>query len=216
MASLHLAFMTCGFSRESQRLQGILCALQIDHSQVNLLVIYRESLPLSLPQKIADLPKSQPSRDWLRDWLPWVLTTAVAFVLFYQLGGAALFEPDEGCNAELYLLLGLFYPTILAHQIRDQFTGMTYLLWFYSTGSLLALGFVATRIVNKARARQDVIYLVHAFGLCLFLVFVTRMTVSISPDKLQDPLTPWGKAVFNPHELRELWNRGKLPLLVIV
>ena len=125
------------FSRESQRLHGILCALQIDHSQVNLLVIYRESLPLSLPEKIADLPESQPSRDRLRDWLPWVLTAAVAFVLLYPLGGAAHFEPDEGRNAERYLLLRLFYPTILAHQIRDQFTDMTYLLWFYSTGSLL-------------------------------------------------------------------------------
>lgn len=77
-----------------------MCALQIDHSQVNLLVIYRESLPLSLPEKIADLPESQPSRDRLRDWLPWVLTAAVAFVLLYPLGGAAHFEPDEGRNAE--------------------------------------------------------------------------------------------------------------------
>jgi hypothetical protein len=42
------------------------------------------------------------------------------------------------------------------------------------------------------------------------------MMVSISSDKLQDPLTPWGKAIFNPHEFRELWNRGKPPLLVIV
>ena len=77
----------------------------------------------------------------MRDWLPWVLTAAVAFILLYRLGGAALFEPDEGRNAELYLLLGLFYPTILAHQIRDQFTDMTYLFWFYSIGSLLVSRF---------------------------------------------------------------------------
>jgi 4-amino-4-deoxy-L-arabinose transferase-like glycosyltransferase len=33
-------------------------------------------------------------------WLPWVLAVAVVFVLLYQLGGAALFEPDEGRNSE--------------------------------------------------------------------------------------------------------------------
>lgn len=33
-------------------------------------------------------------------WLPWLLAGAVVFALFYQLGGAALFEPDEGRNSE--------------------------------------------------------------------------------------------------------------------
>lgn len=33
-------------------------------------------------------------------WLPWLLGAVVVFVFFYQLGGAALFEPDEGRNSE--------------------------------------------------------------------------------------------------------------------
>jgi len=33
-------------------------------------------------------------------WLPLFLSIAVVVALFYQLGGAALFEPDEGRNAE--------------------------------------------------------------------------------------------------------------------
>jgi 4-amino-4-deoxy-L-arabinose transferase-like glycosyltransferase len=33
-------------------------------------------------------------------WLPWVLGVAVVFALLYQLGGALLFEPDEGRNSE--------------------------------------------------------------------------------------------------------------------
>lgn len=42
-------------------------------------------------------------------WLPWLLGASAIFILFYQLGGAALFEPDEGRNAEKareILLLG--------------------------------------------------------------------------------------------------------------
>src|SRR4029453_12077027 len=33
-------------------------------------------------------------------WLAWLLASAVVFFLFYQLGGAPLYEPDEGRNAE--------------------------------------------------------------------------------------------------------------------
>ncbi len=36
----------------------------------------------------------------LEYWLPWILCASAIFVLFFQLGGAALFEPDEGRNAE--------------------------------------------------------------------------------------------------------------------
>lgn len=36
----------------------------------------------------------------LESWLPWILFVAAIFALFFQLGRAALFEPDEGRNAE--------------------------------------------------------------------------------------------------------------------
>ncbi len=33
-------------------------------------------------------------------WLPWILAASAFFVMPYRLGSAALFEPDEGRNAE--------------------------------------------------------------------------------------------------------------------
>jgi len=176
----------------------------------------------------------------------------------------------------LYLLLGSFYPRILAHQIRDRFTGMADLLWVYAIGSLLILGYMATRSIHDARVRPSLIYLAQLVGLSVFLVFVTQMMVLISPDrsakttalaalaqlrtgaqvvffetymsgmpfylhserpiwlithdnkkrtflgnyhvigKRRDPLTPWGKAIFNLDDFREQWKTRKQPLLVIV
>ncbi|HEX7233478.1 MAG TPA: glycosyltransferase family 39 protein, partial [Candidatus Binatia bacterium] len=55
---------------------------------------------MSHAEKIADSSDARASCDLLQDWLPWLLTAVAAFVLLYQLGGAALFEPDEGRNAE--------------------------------------------------------------------------------------------------------------------
>jgi 4-amino-4-deoxy-L-arabinose transferase-like glycosyltransferase len=55
---------------------------------------------LSRAETISDSPEARSSADLLNDWLPWLLTAAVAFVLLYKLGSVALFEPDEGRNAE--------------------------------------------------------------------------------------------------------------------
>ena len=176
----------------------------------------------------------------------------------------------------LYLLFGSFYPRILAHQIRDRFIGMAEMLWVYAIGSLLILGYMATRSIHDARVRPSLIYLAQLVGLAVFLVFFTQLMVSISPDrsakttalaalaqlrtgaqvvffetymsgmpfylhserpiwlithdnkkrtflgnyhvigKRQDPLTPWGKAIFNLDDFREQWKTRKQPLLVIV
>ena len=176
----------------------------------------------------------------------------------------------------LYLLFGSFYPRILAHQISDPFIGMAEMLWVYAIGSLLILGYMATRSIHDARVRPSLIYLAQLVGLGVFLVFFTQMMVSISPDrsakttalaalaqlrtgaqvvffetymsgmpfylhserpiwlithdnkkrtflgnyhvigKRQDPLTPWGKAIFNLDDFREQWKTRKQPLLVIV
>lgn len=48
-----------------------------------------------LPVSRADTPK-----DWAERSLALAALVLLVFVLFYQLGGAALFEPDEGRNAE--------------------------------------------------------------------------------------------------------------------
>jgi 4-amino-4-deoxy-L-arabinose transferase-like glycosyltransferase len=56
-------------------------------------------------------PQANPvtKSERLDRWLPWILGASAIFILFYQLGSAALFEPDEGRNAEKareILLLG--------------------------------------------------------------------------------------------------------------
>ncbi|MSP39094.1 MAG: glycosyltransferase family 39 protein [Deltaproteobacteria bacterium] len=38
--------------------------------------------------------------DRLASWLPWIVFACAIFILFFQLGAAPLFEPDEGRNSE--------------------------------------------------------------------------------------------------------------------
>ena len=60
----------------------------------------------------------------LERWLPWILGASAIFVLFYQLGGAALFEPDEGRNAEkareILLLSDWVTPHENFHPVLDK------------------------------------------------------------------------------------------------
>ena len=60
----------------------------------------------------------------LERWLPWILAAGAIFVLFYQLGGAALFEPDEGRNAEkareILLLSDWVTPHLNFHPVLDK------------------------------------------------------------------------------------------------
>lgn len=57
-------------------------------------------------------------------WLPWILGASAIFVLFYQLGSAALFEPDEGRNAEkareILLLRDWITPHENFHPVLDK------------------------------------------------------------------------------------------------
>ena len=55
---------------------------------------------MSRAEKIVDSSKARSSGELLQDWLPWLATAVVAFILLYRLGSTALFEPDEGRNAE--------------------------------------------------------------------------------------------------------------------
>jgi len=60
----------------------------------------------------------------LEPWLPWVLSASAIFALFYQLGSAALFEPDEGRNAEkareMLLLSDWLTPHENFHPVLDK------------------------------------------------------------------------------------------------
>ena len=60
----------------------------------------------------------------LERWLPWILSAGAIFVLFYQLGSVALFEPDEGRNAEkareILLLPDWLTPHENFHPVLDK------------------------------------------------------------------------------------------------
>ena len=62
--------------------------------------------------------------DRLDRWLPWILAAGAICVLFYQLGAAALFEPDEGRNAEkareILLLSDWLTPHENFHPVLDK------------------------------------------------------------------------------------------------
>lgn len=181
----------------------------------------------------------------------------------------------QSLNA-LYLLLGSFYPTILAHQIRERFSDMAFLLWLYAIVSLLILGYMASRRITRPGVRQGPIYLAQIVGSSIFFVLLTEVMISTAPDrsakqiamavlsrlrsaeqvalfetylsglpfylrvqrpvwlithenkkrtflgnyyaigKRHDPVTPWGKAIFNLDDFGEQWKRRTQPFLVIV
>ena len=62
--------------------------------------------------------------DRLEGWLPWILCASTLFVLFYQIGAAALFEPDEGRNSEkareILLLQNWVTPHENFHPVLDK------------------------------------------------------------------------------------------------
>ena len=181
----------------------------------------------------------------------------------------------QSLNA-LYLLLGGFYPTILAHQIRERFSDMAFLLWLYATVSLVILGYMASRWITHDRVRQGPIYLAQVVGLSVFFMLLTEVMISAAPDrsakqtamavlshlrsgeqlalfetymsglpfylraerpvwlitheskkrtflgnyytigKRHDPVTPWGKAIFNLDDFAKQWKTRRQPFLVIL
>ena len=52
----------------------------------------------------------------LERWLPWILCASAIYLLFYQLGGVALFEPDEGRNAEKAREILLLHDWLTPHE----------------------------------------------------------------------------------------------------
>jgi hypothetical protein len=88
----------------------------------------------------------------------------------------------QSLNA-IYLLLGFFYPVILAPQIRGRFPDMAYVLWPYAIISLMILAYLARRRRTRDRMPQGVIYLAQVVGLGVFFVFFTDVMISIAPDR---------------------------------
>jgi 4-amino-4-deoxy-L-arabinose transferase-like glycosyltransferase len=54
----------------------------------------------NIAQTLKPQSDSAAKSDRLESWLPWILCAGTIFVLFFQVGAAALFEPDEGRNSE--------------------------------------------------------------------------------------------------------------------
>jgi 4-amino-4-deoxy-L-arabinose transferase-like glycosyltransferase len=88
----------------------------------------------------------------------------------------------QSLNA-VYLLLGSFYPGILAPQIRGRFSDMAYVLWLYAIVSLLILAYMARRRMSQDRMPQGVIYLAQVVGLAVFFVFLTEVMISTALDR---------------------------------
>jgi len=80
-------------------------------------VVSIPSPPVSKIAQSLDLQVSPATKTArLERWLPWILGAGAIFVLFYQLGGAALFEPDEGRNAEKAREILLFNDWVTPHE----------------------------------------------------------------------------------------------------
>jgi 4-amino-4-deoxy-L-arabinose transferase-like glycosyltransferase len=114
---------------------------------------------LSRAETISDSPEARSSADLLNDWLPWLLTAAVAFVLLYKLGSIALFEPDEGRNAEKAREVLLLNDWITPHE--NFYPVLDKPIFFYW---LIAL-FYQLFGVSEWTARLP--SLLSALGLCL-------------------------------------------------
>ena len=88
----------------------------------------------------------------------------------------------QSLNA-IYLLLGLFYPMILAPNIRGRLFDVSYLLCLYAITSLLILAYMARRRITQDRMPQGAIYLAQVVGLGVFFVFLTEVMISIAPHR---------------------------------
>lgn len=55
---------------------------------------------MSLGEKIENPTCERTGVRSAERWIPWILAAAAIFFFFYHLGGAALYQPDEGRNAE--------------------------------------------------------------------------------------------------------------------
>jgi len=66
----------------------------------------------TIPDKDRDSARQSPADRWF----PWLLFGFVLLILFYRLGGPALFEPDEGRNAEKAREILLLHDWITPHE----------------------------------------------------------------------------------------------------
>ncbi len=78
----------------------------------------------NIAQTLKPQTDSASKTDRLEGWLPWILFASAIFVLFYQIGAAALFEPDEGRNSEkareILLLQDWVTPHENFHPVLDK------------------------------------------------------------------------------------------------
>jgi len=138
-------------------------------------------------------------------WVPWVLLAFVLFMLFYRLGGPALFEPDEGRNAEkareILLLNDWITPHENFHPVLDKpiffywLIALSYKLFGVSEwaarlpstlaafGCILVVYFFVRRWWGEWEARWSVLTLATSAGFFIFsriVIFDMTLTVCIT------------------------------------
>jgi 4-amino-4-deoxy-L-arabinose transferase-like glycosyltransferase len=95
----------------------------------------------------------------------------------------------------LYFLSGWFFPAILPRQIRSAISGMAYFVWGYAAVSSAVLTYLTKAKTARPTASQSGLYILQSLGLCVFLVFVVKMMVLISPGRSAKPIAeavkPW-------------------------
>jgi 4-amino-4-deoxy-L-arabinose transferase-like glycosyltransferase len=83
----------------------------------------------------------------------------------------------------LYLVIGIFWPAILPRAIRASIQDIALFLSVYG-GLLVALiALLIYRQVRRPWPSQRQFYLVHGFGICIFLIFVVRVMLLAAPDR---------------------------------
>jgi len=83
----------------------------------------------------------------------------------------------------VYLVAGLFFPLILARQIRGSVSDLSYFVWGYAALSAVMLAYLGQRKPKERRPGQTQLYGMQGLSSCVFLALVVQMMISVSSDR---------------------------------
>jgi 4-amino-4-deoxy-L-arabinose transferase-like glycosyltransferase len=95
-----------------------------------------------------------------------------------------------------YLVLGSFFPSILAASIRDGVSGMTDFVRAW--GAALALGFIYLALSRNRAKNLGQFFLTHVAGLALFFAFSVEVMILIAPDRSAKPVAEKAISLISP------------------
>jgi 4-amino-4-deoxy-L-arabinose transferase-like glycosyltransferase len=85
--------------------------------------------------------------------------------------------------AILYLIAGAIIPAILPVPIRAGVGAMPQFFWFYGAFLVLSFAYLSVSSATRRLPTQPQLYLVHGFGMLLFLVFAVEIMFLVSHDR---------------------------------